>query len=113
MSVAGCQLRPGIADPDHWASIKQMVGQALVLHPGTIEDTHFIHFPEPLLAAEASLCRGSHRGIRVSGFEFRVEGSEFRIRSINHSLVGHTSASASDPNAELPVHPANRGSGRP
>src|SRR6516225_2027637 len=61
MSVAWGQFRPGIANADYGSPIEQMMRQTLVLHPGTIQDTHLIHSPKPILAPKLSLFGGCHK----------------------------------------------------
>ena len=52
MRVAGRQLRPGIADPDHRPAIEQVVRPALILHPASVEETIAILSSIPFLAAQ-------------------------------------------------------------
>src|ERR1700730_15265741 len=66
MSVAWGQFRPGIANADYGSPIKQMMRQTLVFHPGTIHEAHLIHFPEPILAPELSVCGGCHNFSLIS-----------------------------------------------
>src|SRR2546422_973362 len=39
--VAGGEFRPGIANPDHWPSIKHVIGQTLILHPAAMDKAVF------------------------------------------------------------------------
>jgi len=81
MSVAWSQFRPGIANADYGSPIKQMMRQTLVFHPGTIHEAHLIHFPEPILAPELSLCGGCHNFSLISAKVLSVGTGVCKIRS--------------------------------
>src|SRR6516165_2080774 len=72
MSVARGQFRPGIANADYGTPIEQMMRQTLVLHPGTIQEAHLIHFPEPILAPKVSLYGGCHIFLLLVRWRIRV-----------------------------------------
>ena len=52
VGVARCQLAPGIADADHRATIKQIGGQTLVLHPRPMVDGVLGGAAEPFLRTQ-------------------------------------------------------------
>ena len=46
--VAGCQLGPGVADPDDRPTVELIVGDALVLHPTAVSKSILVRLTKPL-----------------------------------------------------------------
>src|SRR5207248_7630839 len=46
--VAGRELRPGVADPDHRAPVELVLRHPAVLHPAAVDETVDVLSPEPL-----------------------------------------------------------------
>src|SRR4051795_3866306 len=55
MGVAGVQFGPGVADPDHWASLELVLREATVLEEGPVVEPHLVLPAEPGLAAKLLL----------------------------------------------------------
>src|SRR3954453_6752389 len=55
MGVAGVELGPGVANPDHRAPLELVLGEAAVLEEGPIVEPHLVLPAEPGLAAELLL----------------------------------------------------------
>src|SRR5690606_85948 len=58
--IAGRQLRPGVADPDHRPPVEHLVRQAQALEPAAVVETLLAVATEPLLAAARGLAWSAH-----------------------------------------------------
>jgi hypothetical protein len=52
MAVTGSKFGPGITDPDYGLIGKFIIGNPLVLHPGTIDKSVLATSPEPITTSE-------------------------------------------------------------
>ncbi len=80
MRVAGSEFGPGIADADDRPSVEYVLRHALVFHPGSIDEAHFIGSPEPLLAAEGGCWKFAVHG--------KYSNAQARRDECNRRLVG-------------------------
>jgi hypothetical protein len=54
MRVARREFRPRVANANHGTPIKNVVRQALILHPASINETGLVHFAKPILTAKSA-----------------------------------------------------------
>jgi hypothetical protein len=50
MGIAGSEFRPGITNANDGFASKLVIRDALVFHPGTVNEAIFPFFPKPALA---------------------------------------------------------------